>query len=72
MSKLSIVFVVRFYCSNEDIEYGFYFKFTRDETINVTTSLESTSLSSLFWSRIYLRVGLFKHSLKYFANTLER
>ena len=35
MFKLSVVFVVRFYCSNEDVEYGFNFKLLRDETIKV-------------------------------------
>ena len=32
-----VLFVVRFYCSNEDVEYGFNFKLSRDERINLTT-----------------------------------
>ena len=35
-----VVFVVKFYCSNDDIEYGFNLKLSRDEIINVTTLLE--------------------------------
>ena len=35
MFKLSVVFDVRFYCSNEDVEYGFNFKLSRDETVKV-------------------------------------
>ena len=38
-----VIFVVRFYCSNEGVEYGFNFKFVRDETIIIITSLETTS-----------------------------
>ena len=37
MFELSVVCVVllRFYCSNKDVEYGFNFKLLRDETIKV-------------------------------------
>ena len=35
-----VLFVVRFCCSNEDVEYGFNFKFVEDETINVITFLD--------------------------------
>ena len=30
-----VIFVVRFYCSNEDVKYSFNFKFVRDKTINI-------------------------------------
>ena len=32
--QTSVVFVVRFYCLNDDVEYGFNFKLSRDETLN--------------------------------------
>ena len=51
MFKLSFVFVVRFYCSNEDVEYGFNFDLLRDETINVTTLTEATLSKQLFVSQ---------------------
>ena len=50
MFKLSVVFVVRFYCSNEDVEYGFNFKLSREETINLTTLMEATLSKQLFIS----------------------
>jgi hypothetical protein len=39
-----VIFVVRFYCSNECVEYGFNFKFVEDEIIIVITSLEPTGM----------------------------
>ena len=72
MSKLSCdtcCIVVRLYCSNEDVEYGFNFKLLRDETINLTTLLESLldatpwnhHWSQVYFSQsIYLSVGLFQ------------
>ena len=32
--QTSVAFVGRFYYSNDDVEYGFNFKLSRDETLN--------------------------------------
>ena len=37
-----VLFVVRLYCSNKDVEYDFNFKLSRDEIINLTTLMEAT------------------------------
>jgi hypothetical protein len=44
MLNSPVVFIVKVHCSNDNIEYGFIFKFTEDEIINVTTLLESNIL----------------------------
>ena len=37
VSNSPVVFVVRFYCLNEDVEYGFIFKFIEEEILIVST-----------------------------------
>ena len=61
MFKLSVVFVVRLYCSNKDVEYGFNFKLLRDETIKVIHFFETNVISkSTLVNEIYFSVGLFQ------------
>ena len=68
-----VLVVVRFYCPNEDVEYGFNFKLLRDETIKASHLFETNMFSQVYFSwDIDLSVRLFQHTLKYFANTLER
>ena len=61
MFKLSVVFVVRFYCSNKDVEYGFNLHLSRDSTITVTTLTEATLCVNqmIFRYRKLRSVGLF-------------
>ena len=68
MFKLSIIFVVRFYCLKEDVKYGFNFKLSRDKTIYVTTLMEATLSKQLFvtqWLSTLVKesitAGLFQH-----------
>ena len=45
MFKLSVVFVVSFYCSNEDVKCGFDFKLLKDKMIKVIHFFETNVIS---------------------------